>query len=89
MPDQSGQLEAYAREIYDACTDNDWPFADDPDVEGGCCVHMTVAWDSWVNRRPRLHSGRTAALYGDWLVGAGFPDRTCAVTGSVEVELQS
>jgi len=41
------------------------------------------------NRRPRLHSGRTAALCGDWLlVSAGFPDRTRSVTGSVEVELQ-
>jgi hypothetical protein len=38
-PDDSGELDAYAKEVYDAYGDDDWPFADDPAVEGGCCVH--------------------------------------------------
>ena len=54
MPDPSGELEAYAREVYDAYTDEDWPFADDPEVEDGCCVHMTIPWDSWIAEAPRL-----------------------------------
>ena len=53
-PDDSGQLEAYAKEVYDAYSDDDWPFADDPEVEGGCCVHLTIAWDAWVAEVSRL-----------------------------------
>ena len=53
-PDDSGQLEAYAKEVYDAYTDDDWPFADDPAVEGECCVHLTVAWEAWVPEVPKL-----------------------------------
>ena len=54
IPDQSGELEAYTKEVYNAYTDDDWPFADDPEVEGGCCVHMTIAWDSWIAEAPKL-----------------------------------
>jgi len=53
IPDQSGELEGYAKEVYDAYTDDTWPFADDPGVEGGC-VYMTIAWDSWIAEAPKL-----------------------------------
>jgi len=53
-PDDSGELEAYAKEVSDAYGDDDWPFADDPQVEGGCCVHLTIAWDAWTAEVPRL-----------------------------------
>ena len=43
MPDQSGMLVAYAKEVFDAYADDEWPFAGGPDVEGDCCVHMTIA----------------------------------------------
>ena len=55
MPGESGELKAYAKEVYDAYTDDDCgPVADDPEVEGGCCVHMTIAWDSWIVEAPKL-----------------------------------
>jgi hypothetical protein len=53
-PDQSGRLEAYAKEVYDAYSDDDWPFSGGPDVEGGCCVHMTIASDTWIAEAPKL-----------------------------------
>lgn len=31
-PDDSGALAAYAREVYDAYRDDDWPFGGDPIV---------------------------------------------------------
>ena len=54
IPDESGELEAYAREVFDAYGDDDWPFAGDPAVEGGCCVHLTIAWDAWEAELPKL-----------------------------------
>jgi hypothetical protein len=47
-------LVAYAKEVFDAYTDDEWPFAGGPDVEGDCCVHMTIAWDAWVAEAPKL-----------------------------------
>ena len=54
MPDQSGQLVAYAKEVFDAYADDEWPFAGGPDVEGDCCVHMTIAAECWVAEAPKL-----------------------------------
>jgi hypothetical protein len=34
-PDHSGELKAYAQEVYDAYGDDDWPFGGDPIVEEG------------------------------------------------------
>jgi hypothetical protein len=47
-PDDSGELEAYAKEVYDAYGD-DWPFGGDPIVEDGF-VQLVVAPDAWGGR---------------------------------------
>ncbi len=67
MPDRSGQLVAYAKEVFDAYTDDEWPFAGGPDVEGDCCVHMTIAWESWVAEAPKLieHAHRRGLVVYD------------------------
>ena len=53
-PDDWGELDAYAEEVNDAYGDDDWLFADDPAVESGCCVHMTIAWEAWEAGVPKL-----------------------------------
>jgi hypothetical protein len=64
VPDDTGELEAYATEVYDAYGDDDWPFAGDPNVErtGSCC------W-SWLPKHgscrfPRSSSGLIGADSG-------------------------
>jgi len=52
-PDSLGQLEAYAKEVYDAYGDDDWPFAGDPIVEDGF-VQLVVAPDAWEAEVPAL-----------------------------------
>jgi hypothetical protein len=52
-PDDSGELEAYAKEVYDAYGDDDWPFGGDPIVEDGF-VQLVVAPDAWEAEVPRL-----------------------------------
>ena len=52
-PDNSGELEAYAKEVYDAYGDDDWPFGGDPIVEDGF-VQFTVAPDAWETEVPKL-----------------------------------
>jgi hypothetical protein len=54
MPDSSGALDAYAKEVYDAYSDDDWPFADDPRVDAGGFVVLTVASDAWEAEVPSL-----------------------------------
>jgi hypothetical protein len=51
--DSSGELEAYAQEVYDAYGDDDWPFGGDPIVEEGF-VQLTVAPDAWEAEVPKL-----------------------------------
>jgi hypothetical protein len=51
-PDDSGELEAYAKEVYDAYGD-DWPFGGDPIVEDGF-VQLVVAPDAWEAEVPKL-----------------------------------
>ena len=58
-PDDSGQLEAYAREVYDAYTDDDWPFAGGPDIEGGCCA--ASQWRGTHGRGAEARRARTPA----------------------------
>jgi hypothetical protein len=52
-PDTSGELEAYANEVYDAYGDDDWPFGGDPIVEDGF-VQLVVAPDAWEAEVPKL-----------------------------------
>ena len=52
-PDSSGQLVAYAQDVYDAYGDDDWPFQGDPIVEDGF-VQLVVAPDAWEAEVPRL-----------------------------------
>ena len=69
LPDESGALEAYAREVYDAYDDDDWPFAGDPIVEDGF-VLLTVAPEAWESEVPslvkRAHERGFAALDPQW-----------------------
>jgi hypothetical protein len=67
--DDSGELEAYATEVYDAYTDDDWPFAGDPIVDDAW-VLLTVAPDAWSREVPRLveraHLRGLVALDSRW-----------------------
>jgi hypothetical protein len=69
VPDDSGELEAYAREVYEAYGDDDWPFAGDPIVEDGF-VLLTVAADAWESQVPSLvergHRRGLTALDPQW-----------------------
>jgi len=51
--DSSGELKAYAQEVYDAYGDDDWPFGGDPIVEDSF-VQLTVAPDAWEAEVPKL-----------------------------------
>jgi hypothetical protein len=53
IPDSSGQLVAYAQDVYDAYGDDDWPFQGDPIVEDGF-VQLVVAPHAWEAEVPRL-----------------------------------
>ena len=67
--DDSGELEGYAREVYDTYDDVDWPFSGDPIVEAGC-VLLTVAPEAWESEVPRLveraHKRGLVALDPQW-----------------------
>lgn len=52
-PDDSGVLAAYAREVYDAYGDDDWPFEGDPIAEPAF-VQLVVAPDAWEAEVPKL-----------------------------------
>jgi hypothetical protein len=52
-PDDSVELEAYAKEVYDAYRDDDWPFGGDPIVENAF-VQLVVAPDAWEAEVPKL-----------------------------------
>ena len=52
-PDDSGALAAYAREVYDAYGDDDWPFGGDPIVEDAF-VQLVVAPEAWEPEVPKL-----------------------------------
>lgn len=68
-PDELGELEAYAEEVYDAYDDDNWPFAGDPIVEDGF-VLLTVAPEAWESEVPRLveraHKRGLVALDPQW-----------------------
>src|SRR4051812_16121300 len=53
VPDESGELAAYAKAVYDAYDDTDWPFGGDPIVEPGF-VLLTVNHESWDLEVPKL-----------------------------------
>ena len=67
--DDSGVLEAYASEVYDAYGDDNWPFGGDPIVDDGF-VLLTVAPEAWESEVPRLvesaHRRGLAALDPQW-----------------------
>jgi hypothetical protein len=69
IPDESGELVAYAKEVYDAYGDGDWPFAGDPIVEPGF-VLLTVNPESWESEVPKLveraHTRGLVALDPQW-----------------------
>jgi hypothetical protein len=69
VPDDSGELEAYATEVYEAYGDDDWPFAGDPIVDDGF-VLLTVAPDAWESQVPslveRAHRRGLTALDPQW-----------------------
>jgi hypothetical protein len=69
VPDDSGELEAYATEVYDAYGDDDWPFAGDPIVGDGF-VLLTVAPEAWNSQVPslveRAHRRGLTALDPQW-----------------------
>jgi hypothetical protein len=52
-PDDGGVLAAYARAVYDAYRDDDWPFAGDPIVEE-TFVQLVVAPNAWEAEVPKL-----------------------------------
>jgi hypothetical protein len=58
-PDSSGQLEAYAQEVYDTY-DDDWPFEVDPIAEDSF-VQVVVARTRGKERCPRPSSALIAA----------------------------
>lgn len=51
--DDSGELAAFAREVYDAYGDDDWPFGGDPIVEDAF-VQLVVAAEAWDTEVPKL-----------------------------------
>jgi hypothetical protein len=69
VPDDSGALEAYAREVYDAYADDNWPFAGDPIVEDGF-VLLTIAPEAWELEVPslveRAHKRGLVAIDPQW-----------------------
>jgi hypothetical protein len=68
-PDTSGNLAAYAQEVYDAYGDDDWPFQGDPIIEGGF-VQLIVVPDAWEAEVPKLveraHKRGLAAVDPQW-----------------------
>lgn len=52
-PDDSGEAAAYAKEVYDAYGDDDWPFGGNPIVVGGL-VLLVVNPESWEAEVPKL-----------------------------------
>jgi len=68
-PDDTGGLEAYAQEVYDAYGDDNWPFAGDPIVDDGF-VLLTIAPEAWESKVPslveRAHNRGLAALDPQW-----------------------
>jgi hypothetical protein len=68
-PDDSGVLEAYASEVYNAYDDDNWPFGGDPIVDDGF-VLLTVAPEAWESEVPslveRAHRRGLAALDPQW-----------------------
>jgi len=68
-PDDSGALEAYASEVYNAYDDGNWPFAGDPIVDDGF-VLLTVASEAWESEVSslveRAHRRGLAALDPQW-----------------------
>jgi hypothetical protein len=68
-PDDAGELEAYAGEVYDAYGDDNWPFGGDPIVDDGF-VLLTVAPEAWESEVPslveRAHKRGLAALDPQW-----------------------
>jgi hypothetical protein len=67
-PDESGALAGYAKEVYDAYGDDDWPFAGDPLVDE--FVLLTVAPQAWESEVPRLveraHNRGLVAVDPQW-----------------------
>ena len=65
VADSTDKLESYAREVYDAYSDDDWPFAGDPIVEDSF-VQLVVATESWSREVPQLveraHRGGLVAV---------------------------
>ena len=53
IPDSSGRLAAYAKEVYDAYRDAEWPFEGDPDLSEGF-VMLYPAPDVWEDEVPKL-----------------------------------
>ena len=68
-PGGSGELHAFAKEVYDAYGDDYWPFAGDPIVEDGF-VLLTVAPEAWESEVPslveRAHRRGLVALDPQW-----------------------
>ena len=68
-PDETGELEAYAKGVNDAYDDDNWPFAGDPILEEGF-VLLTVAPEAWESEVPRLveraHKRGLVALDPQW-----------------------
>jgi hypothetical protein len=68
-PDDAGELEAYAREVYDAYGDDNWPFGGDPIVDDGF-VLLTIAPEAWESEVPslveRAHKRGLVALDPQW-----------------------
>jgi hypothetical protein len=53
VADTTGELEGYAQEVYNAYSDEDWPFAGDPIAEDSF-VQLVVAPESWSREVPKL-----------------------------------
>jgi hypothetical protein len=53
VADTTGELQSYAQEVYDAYSDEDWPFAGDPIVEDSF-VQLVVVPESWSQEVPQL-----------------------------------
>ena len=68
-PDDSGALDAYASEVYNAYDDDNWPFAGDPIIDDGF-VLLAVAPEAWMSEVPslveRAHKRGLAALDPQW-----------------------
>jgi hypothetical protein len=53
VADTTGELGRYAHEVYDAYSDDDWPFAGVPIVEDSF-VQLVVTPDAWSQEVPQL-----------------------------------